>query len=354
MLSIGRNFTDVAASRSKTVTDHLRHFTGGLLLPRKIEIDFATHSDHIRSLQVQVHDGVDDGDPIYTLSPVVLDDPLPTLSLPDASSSPPAQLPVALPPSAFQQPHGHGMIEYMRAALSLPSDVPVNLWSVPDPPGENVRPGASLQVLISLAICSSEKKMLPLQGIHQAIAARFPYYRRYDRWQGSIRHALSLYSIFKMHNREGGDRGRGSYWTLDIARAEKERYKRPRTRSDGGAKKTRTKKKPARLRNADDDSDAATEGSQSTRTRLEQAREISSPALAGLGDNRDVIHSGVLSSEARDLQGPIRASRTLWRQASANPTALTVSPASVEAGARRAGGRAGSGKQPRHGGKDIL
>ena len=74
------------------------------------------------------------------------------------------------------------MIEYMRAALSLPSDVPVDLWSVPDPP-DKLRPGASLQVLICLAICSSEKKMLPLQGIHRAIAARFPFYRRYEKWQ---------------------------------------------------------------------------------------------------------------------------------------------------------------------------
>ncbi|KAJ7220204.1 hypothetical protein GGX14DRAFT_389571 [Mycena pura] len=299
----------------------------------------------IEDSSLQVHDGVDDG------RPSCIGRPSTNIFAPGckfvpscaASSGAPTQ---RVPATALAvQPnrvHARDAVPTLRRPRRLvvrtrPPDwrSPTGLATGPDQPRH----------------LQQRKKMLSLQGIHQAIVARFPFYRGYEAWQGSIRHALSLYSIFKMRNREGGDRGKGHYWTLDIAELKKDGI------NDLAARvATAEPKRPERRKSllATEVRIRSASGSHSTRTRLEQAREISSPAVAALGNNRDAIRSAVLSSGARDLQGPIRASRTLWHQASANPTAVTVSPASVEVGARRAGGRARSGKQPPHGGKDIL
>ncbi|KAF8169694.1 hypothetical protein K438DRAFT_1444612, partial [Mycena galopus ATCC 62051] len=97
----------------------------------------------------------------------------------------------------------------------------VSLWSVTDPPtGE--KPSLPLRLLVGLAIYGSERKSLTLQGIFQAITARFKYFRAQDRigrqsWRKSIRHALSLYSVFTKIERQTPDPGKGCYWILNIA-----------------------------------------------------------------------------------------------------------------------------------------
>ncbi|KAJ7062704.1 hypothetical protein C8F01DRAFT_1134997 [Mycena amicta] len=106
----------------------------------------------------------------------------------------------------------------MRARLRIRPDQPVSLYAIPDTT-DGSRPGTPLRDLIALAICGSENKMLSLRDIFQAIITRFRFYARAAHetgWKNSIRHALSLYSMFVHQPREGGDRGMGGYWRVSV------------------------------------------------------------------------------------------------------------------------------------------
>ncbi|KAJ6468328.1 hypothetical protein C8R45DRAFT_466952 [Mycena sanguinolenta] len=152
----------------------------------------------------------------------------PLLSSPCSSES-------ALPPSAFVAIHGFPDAgHHLRTTVGIPLGVPINLWAVTDPP-DGSRPGMPLPRLIQLAIYGTERKILTLQGICEAIAARFQFFREQDRigkqsWRNSIRHALSLYSVFIKIKREEGTPGRGCFWVLNIAACIHGPYGRERKR----------------------------------------------------------------------------------------------------------------------------
>ncbi|KAJ4466753.1 hypothetical protein J3R30DRAFT_2214172 [Lentinula aciculospora] len=116
----------------------------------------------------------------------------------------------------------------LRSAFRIPPELPINLSILPDPvPGE--RPAVPLEALVQLAIYGSSRGKLTLQEIYSAIEDRFEYFRSTDRkWRASIRHMLSLRSIFVLTERPATAPGRGSYWQLDVSVTMK--YKRPRKR----------------------------------------------------------------------------------------------------------------------------
>ncbi|CAJ0939351.1 unnamed protein product [Ranitomeya imitator] len=77
------------------------------------------------------------------------------------------------------------------------------------------KPPYSYIALIALVLEQSPGRRLPLRGIYEAIARRFPYYARLPGkgWQNSVRHTLSLNPCFIRLPRQPGHKG--SLWLLD-------------------------------------------------------------------------------------------------------------------------------------------
>ncbi|KAF9061796.1 fork head domain-containing protein [Rhodocollybia butyracea] len=118
----------------------------------------------------------------------------------------------------------------LRSAYHIPPGIPINLHVIPDPP-PGKKPDAQLETLVQLAIYGSARRKLTLQEIYSAIEDRFEYYRHVHKWKSSIRHMLSLKSVFVPTERPASAPGRGKYWQIDANVTFK--YKRPRRRGSG-------------------------------------------------------------------------------------------------------------------------
>ncbi|KAF7317147.1 Forkhead box d1 [Mycena chlorophos] len=119
---------------------------------------------------------------------------------------------------------------YLRHRLGLAEWRPLNLSIVPD---TEDRPSTGLWVLMALAIHASPYRMLPLQGIVEAISGSLQFYRNEKKWHNTVRHTLSLYNIFRLVNRPFGG-GKGGYWRIDFTAGEgykRARRRNPRTRA---------------------------------------------------------------------------------------------------------------------------
>ncbi|KAF7330214.1 Winged helix DNA-binding domain-containing protein [Mycena venus] len=173
----------------------------------------------IASTFIARHSAQPDLDPTSYHSVIGLD---PVYQSTDKQLDAPPSAPTALPSSAFCRPHGFPDAgEHLRNAVGIPRHLPISLASVLDPPNGE-KPPLPYQKLMQLAIYGSEHKSLTLQGIYAALATQFEYFRAQDRkgmesWRNSIRHALSLYSVFVKIPRPQHVPGKGSYWVLDIA-----------------------------------------------------------------------------------------------------------------------------------------
>ncbi|KAF8071543.1 hypothetical protein FPV67DRAFT_880158 [Lyophyllum atratum] len=152
--------------------------------------------------------------------------------------------------------------DYLRQEIpALPRNGPVNLWALPEPsPG--ARPPLTYKLLASLAIFGSPYKRLSLQEIYENIEQRFAWYRNQSeeekkKWQGSLRHNLSLECIFRHNGRPVAEPGKGGYWTL--TNADGYGQKRPRKRR-GKTSKERAKAEDEVDQLLEDDEDVQIQG----------------------------------------------------------------------------------------------
>ncbi|KAJ4464936.1 hypothetical protein J3R30DRAFT_3396328, partial [Lentinula aciculospora] len=108
-------------------------------------------------------------------------------------------------------------IEILRHRYNIPDGAPVDLTAIPDPP-PGQKPAEKHAKLVHLAIAGSPNLRLSLREIYNAIENRFPYYKNLadKKWQGSIRHMLSLKAEFIATPRPITEPGQGHYWTLQM------------------------------------------------------------------------------------------------------------------------------------------
>ncbi|PBK70240.1 hypothetical protein ARMSODRAFT_1018331 [Armillaria solidipes] len=119
---------------------------------------------------------------------------------------------------------------FLREQFSIPPNVAVNLDALPDPP-LGVRPNYTNSQLARLAIYGHPRHRATLDQLLKAIENRFEWYRKENKsWRGSIRHLLSLESLYVKVGREKTDPGSGSYWTLDVRDPKGMKRLRKRTR----------------------------------------------------------------------------------------------------------------------------
>ncbi|KAK7032768.1 hypothetical protein R3P38DRAFT_770507 [Favolaschia claudopus] len=135
---------------------------------------------------------------------------------------------------------------WIRKTSGIAPHLPLSLYSLTD---TRERPPYKLHLLVMLAIYESVDQQLRLVEIYDAIADRFSYYRHTTNaaWQRSIRHTMTLRSIFvnlktepsgpgkKKHGRRQGQ-AKGAYWVLNSAAKDETRpRKRNRDRSTNEA-----------------------------------------------------------------------------------------------------------------------
>eukprot|EP00055_Hartaetosiga_balthica_P015748 m.95400 g.95400 ORF g.95400 m.95400 type:complete len:581 (+) comp8946_c0_seq2:39-1781(+) len=80
----------------------------------------------------------------------------------------------------------------------------------------SAKPPFSYSSLIMAAIVSSPTQMMTLNDIYSWIEESFPHYKfATNGWKNSIRHNLSLSEYYAKVPRQGGEKGKGSYWSLN-------------------------------------------------------------------------------------------------------------------------------------------
>ncbi|KJH41507.1 fork head domain protein [Dictyocaulus viviparus] len=96
----------------------------------------------------------------------------------------------------------------------------------------NMKPPLSYAQLIMDAMAERKVKKITLSEIYEYVSRRYAYYRSSKGpWKNSIRHNLSCNQLFKRIPRQNGEKGKGSYWTInDVS-----------TNTHNSNKKTKTK-----------------------------------------------------------------------------------------------------------------
>ncbi|KAM9744859.1 forkhead box protein J1-A [Menidia menidia] len=85
-----------------------------------------------------------------------------------------------------------------------------------------IKPPFSYATLICMAMQAAKGAKLTLAAIYRWITDNFCYYRHADpTWQNSIRHNLSLNKCFIKVPRGKGEPGKGGFWRIDPAYAER-------------------------------------------------------------------------------------------------------------------------------------
>ncbi|KAG6918427.1 hypothetical protein DXG01_014606 [Tephrocybe rancida] len=135
----------------------------------------------------------------------------------------PRSISLALP---NESPHHQPIEDWLRENSGIRNGADISLWSLPNPPSPTQRPNVTYKVLVSLAIYGSPNRRLSLQEIYNEIERRFPYYKNLPeeigrdgksggkKWQRSVRHNLSLESIFQNEGRLINEPGKGGYWHI--------------------------------------------------------------------------------------------------------------------------------------------
>uniref|UniRef100_A0A1I7VJ12 Forkhead box protein fkh-2 n=1 Tax=Loa loa TaxID=7209 RepID=A0A1I7VJ12_LOALO len=107
----------------------------------------------------------------------------------------------------FSQHSKHPKIHHNQK--SAPKDV--------DFSKEAIKPPYSYAELITLAMRQHGQSKVLLSDIYDYVRKNFAWYRKTDiTWQNSIRHNLSLNKQFIKLPRKKGEKGKGSYWMLDL------------------------------------------------------------------------------------------------------------------------------------------
>ncbi|VDM74788.1 unnamed protein product [Strongylus vulgaris] len=80
----------------------------------------------------------------------------------------------------------------------------------------NLKPPLSYAQLIMDAMAERQVDKITLSEIYEYASRRYAYYRNSKGpWKNSIRHNLSCNQLFKKLPRKSGEKGKGSYWTLN-------------------------------------------------------------------------------------------------------------------------------------------
>ncbi|XGW33342.1 hypothetical protein V3C99_017634 [Haemonchus contortus] len=80
----------------------------------------------------------------------------------------------------------------------------------------NMKPPLSYAQLIMDAMAERQVEKITLSEIYEYAIRRYAYYRSSKGpWKNSIRHNLSCNQLFKRIPRQNGEKGKGSYWTLN-------------------------------------------------------------------------------------------------------------------------------------------
>ncbi|KAH8117644.1 hypothetical protein DFH11DRAFT_1036457 [Phellopilus nigrolimitatus] len=141
----------------------------------------------------------------------------------------------ALVPASFHESddedaeQGHVPFD-IHQYFGLSPGTPICLDSLQDPPPGH-KPAYTYATLVKLAIWSSPQRRLTLAGIYEALESRFPWFKQCENpnaWKTSIRHSLSLLSVFIKLPIDIHLPGKSHYWTVDFTKGDG--YKRPRKR----------------------------------------------------------------------------------------------------------------------------
>ncbi|KAL1917771.1 uncharacterized protein VTP21DRAFT_3605 [Calcarisporiella thermophila] len=121
----------------------------------------------------------------------------------------------------------------------------------------NGRPPMSYATLIVNAIESSPSKRMTVSEIYEYFLTHYPYFHNAQpTWKNSIRHNLTMKSIFIRADKSATEPGKGGYWTIDYTAKDSPRtfpaagpIRRPRRSSSAPTPNLVSPHAPARPRN---------------------------------------------------------------------------------------------------------